>query len=206
MLPPIPAPNETSSRVTFSVDSNVASESGNLIVLVPVMLLISRVTFVLEPTASWKTGATIVLLDKIWVAVLVTNTLLSLPLFRSFVGGTSNVWLDDEFWLVTLKVIFLVLSVPSWRINDSTVLFWRIWVVSVPTNVRLKSGTVIILFAVKSSVLSCAQAVPISASVWNLISTKLLLRTVCSALVSSNVDDVAVGSAVVVTVPASGSK
>ena len=206
MLPPIPAPNETSSRVTFSVDSKVASESGNLIVLVPVMLLISRVTFVLEPTDSWRTGATIVLLDKIWVAVLVTNTLLSLPLFRSFVGGTSNVWLDDAFWLVTLKVIFFVLSVPSWRISDSTVLFWRIWVVSVPTNVRLKSGTVIILFAVKASVLSCAKAVPISASVWNLTSTKLLLRTVCSALVSSNVDDVAVGSAVVVTVPASGSK
>ena len=70
----------------------------------------------------------------------------------------------------------------------------------------LKSGTVIILFAVKPSVLIVALAVPISASVRNLTSTKLLLRTVCSALVSSNVDDVAVGSAVVVTVPASGSK
>ena len=97
MLPPIPAPNETSSRVTFSVDSKVASESGNLIVLVPVMLLVSRVTLVLEPTDCWRTGATTVLLDKIAVAVLVTNTLLLLSLFRSFVGGTSNVWLDDAF-------------------------------------------------------------------------------------------------------------
>ena len=206
MLPPIPAPNVTSSRVTFSVDSKVASESGNLIDLVPVMLLISRVTLVLASPVFLRTGATTVLLDKIAVAVLVTNTLLSLPLFRSFVDGTSNIWLDDAFWLVTLKVIFLVLSVGSWRIKLSIDLFLRIWVDWVPTNVILKSGTVIVLFAVRASVLSCAQAVPISASVRNLTSTKLLLRTVCSALVSSNVEDVAVGSAVVVTVPASGSK
>ena len=67
-------------------------------------------------------------------------------------------------------------------------------------------GTLIILFAVSESVLKVAVLVPSSESATSDRSTKVLLRTVCSAFVSSKVDDVAVGSRVVVTVPASGKK
>ena len=64
----------------------------------------------------------------------------------------------------------------------------------------------IILFASSASVLNCAQLVADSESAASFTLTKVLDRTVCSVFVSSKVDAVAVGSAVVVTVPASGKK
>ena len=54
--------------------------------------------------------------------------------------------------------------------------------------------------------MNCAQLVATSASFANLRLTRVLLNAVCSAFVSNNVDAVAVGSTVVVTVPASGRK
>ena len=98
------------------------------------------------------------------------------------------------------------MSVESARIKLRIVLLDKICVASVPTNVMLVSGIVIVLFAVIASVLNCAQFVASSASVASFKSTNVLFNAVCSALVSRSVDDVAVGSLVVVTVPASGKK
>ena len=64
----------------------------------------------------------------------------------------------------------------------------------------------IVLLAVREVVLNCAQLVTDSASFANFKLTRVLFKDVCSAFVSNNVDAVAVGSAVVVTVPASGKK
>ena len=139
------------------------------------MLLVLKVTLLVAISVCLITGVTRVLFDKNLFCFYGTNTLLLPLLFRVAVGGTSKVSFEDAFWLLVLKVIFLLVSDGSCKINDSILLFFRIWVVSVPTRVRLKLGTVIVLFAVRASVLICAQAVPISESVKNLTSTKLFI-------------------------------
>ena len=98
------------------------------------------------------------------------------------------------------------MSAGSANIAVKRVLPDKICVESVPTNVRFWSGIVIVLFAVSAVVLNCAQFVATSASFANFRLTRVLFKDVCSAFVSNNVDAVAVGSAVVVTVPASGKK
>ena len=69
-----------------------------------------------------------------------------------------------------------------------------------------KSGTVRVLFAVRAEVLKIAYLVAVSAFAANFKSTRVFVSRICSDLVSISVDAVAVGSAVVVTVPASGKK
>ena len=84
---PIPAPKLTSSTVTLSVDNNVASESGNLIVLLPVILDVSNVTRFSELAVSFIFGRTKVLLNRSCVAFSSTVTLTAPGLFSVSVGG-----------------------------------------------------------------------------------------------------------------------
>ena len=147
-----------------------------------------------------------VLFFRSWVANSVTMVLFAPSLFSIPVGGNWMVSIVKALLFDISNKNLLVGSVVSETIKPPTVLLVRVWVDSVPTKVKLWSGTVRVLFALNDEVFHWTQLVASSALAANLGVTKVLLRTVCSALVSSKVDEVAVGSLPVVTAPASGKK